>query len=64
MQKKFNRTLKISLRIKELFTLLFFLKEEMISSFRLGYSIKEIIMNALISNADNKILELSNVIFY
>jgi len=47
--------------LKEIFN---FKKKEIISSFRLGYSIQERIMNTLISNADNKILELPNVIFY
>ena len=48
--------------IEEIFN---FKKKEIISSFRLGYSMQERILNTLISNSDNnKIFELPNVVFY
>ena len=39
-------------------------KKEIISTFRLGYSIQERIINYLIKKANNKIIELPNIIFY
>ena len=47
--------------IEELFK---FKKKEILSRFKLGYSIQERIMNTLISNTCNKIIELPNLIFY
>ena len=47
--------------VKELFK---FKKKEILSKFKLGYSIQERIMDALISKANNKIIELPNLIFY
>ena len=47
--------------IEELFK---FKKKEILSRFKLGYSIQERIMNTLISNSCNKIIELPNLIFY
>ena len=41
-----------------------FKRREIISGFRLGFSIQERIINTLKSNSDNNILELPNVIFY
>ena len=46
---------------KELFK---FKKKEILSKFKLGYSIQERIINALISKANNQIIELPNLIFY
>ena len=47
--------------LKEIFN---FKKKEIISGFRLGYSIQERIINTLKSNSNNNIFELPNVIFY
>ena len=47
--------------LKEVFN---FKKREIISGFRLSFSIQERIINTLKSNSDNNILELPNVIFY
>ena len=47
--------------IEELFK---FKKKEILSRFKLGYSIQERIMNTPISNTCNKIIELPNLIFY
>ena len=47
--------------LKELFN---FKKKEIISGFRLGYSIQERILNTLKSKSNNNIFELPNVIFY
>ena len=47
--------------IEELFK---FKKKEILSRFKLGYSIQERIMNTIISNTCNKIIELPNLIFY
>jgi len=47
--------------LKELFE---FKGKEIISSFKLGYSVQERIMNMLISKANNHIIELPNLIFY
>ena len=41
-----------------------FKRREIISGFRLGFSIQERIINTLKLNSDNNILELPNVIFY
>ena len=47
--------------LKELFR---FKKKEILSKFKLGYSIQERIINTLISKANNQIIELPNLIFY
>ena len=41
-----------------------FKKKEILSKFKLGYSVQERIMNTLISNTCSKIIELPNLIFY
>ena len=41
-----------------------FKKKEILSKFKLGYSVQERIMNTLISNTCNKIIELPKLIFY
>ena len=50
-----NQTLEAKFELK---------KKEIISMFRLGYSIQERIINLLKSNSENEITELPNIIFY
>ena len=52
---------KMTQNIKDLFE---FKKREIISSFKLGYSIQERIMNTLISKCGGNIIELPNLIFF